>query len=139
MLGLQAIAEVFGGKLNNLTEVYHGVSTDLKVVNPKEQIFKNLPVTIQAGRYHSWIVDKKSLPDCFDITAEDNEGNIMALSHELFDVKGVQFHPESVLTEYGEQIMRNWLIHNDLFELNLPSADNTAFQLNSIKSGLLFC
>ena len=138
-LGLQAIAEVFGAKLLNLSEVYHGIYTVIRLENTKETIYRNLPETIKAGRYHSWIVDKKNLPGCFEITAEDEQGNIMSLTHKKYDVKGVQFHPESVLTENGEQIMKNWIGNNEKMELNLPSGSNSSFQISQIKSGLLFC
>lgn len=112
-LGQQAIAESFGGKLTNLKEVYHGVATKI-MVNEKRtlsenDLFKNLPKEFDAGRYHSWIVDKKHFPPELEITAEDENGYIMALRHKTFDVQGVQFHPESVLTPLGEKIMRNWL------------------------------
>lgn len=112
-LGQQAIAEVFGGKLINLKEVYHGVATKIKVKENRTQsendIFKDLPNEFEAGRYHSWIVAKENFPDDLEITAEDENGYIMALRHKTFDVQGVQFHPESVLTPDGEKIMRNWL------------------------------
>ena len=138
-LGLQAIAEVYGGKLINLSDVYHGIYTEIRLENKKESIYKNIPATIKAGRYHSWIVDRESLPGCFEITADDELGNIMSLSHKMYDVKGVQFHPESILTEYGEQILRNWIYGCEKMELNLPSASNKSFQINQIKTGLLFC
>lgn len=112
-LGQQAIGEVFGGKLVNLKEVYHGVATKIKVKENRtfsgNDIFKNLPAEIEAGRYHSWIVDKKGLPADLEITAEDERGYIMALRHRTFDVQGVQFHPESVLTPMGEKMITNWL------------------------------
>ncbi|MEO8820100.1 MAG: aminodeoxychorismate/anthranilate synthase component II [Ginsengibacter sp.] len=112
-LGQQAIAEAFGGKLINLKEVYHGVATKIKVRKDRTQsendIFKNLPNELEAGRYHSWIVAKENFPEDLEITAEDENGYIMALRHKSFDVQGVQFHPESVLTPDGEKIMRNWL------------------------------
>ena len=112
-LGQQAIAESFGGKLINLKNVYHGVATEI-IVNTKRtpsenDVFKSLPNEFEAGRYHSWIVSKENFPADLEITAEDEDGVIMALRHKKFDVQGVQFHPESVLTPLGEQIMRNWL------------------------------
>lgn len=111
-LGHQAIAQAFGGELTNLSSVYHGVATKIIVKNyePKKQndVFKSLPVEIEAGRYHSWIVNKEKLPKDLQITAEDENGYIMAIQHKIFDVQGVQFHPESVLTPTGEKIMRNW-------------------------------
>lgn len=112
-LGQQAIAEAFGGKLINLKNVYHGVATKIKVnpkrTSPGNDVFKSLPNEIEAGRYHSWIVSREDFPADLEITAEDENDNIMALRHKTFDVQGVQFHPESVLTPLGEKIMQNWL------------------------------
>jgi anthranilate synthase component 2 len=112
-LGQQAIGEVFGGKLLNLKEVYHGVATKIKVNEQRtmleNDIFKSLPDELEVGRYHSWIVDKQDFPKDLEITAEDENGYIMGLRHKTFDVQGVQFHPESVLTPDGEKMMRNWL------------------------------
>ncbi|MGE7776870.1 anthranilate synthase component II [Chitinophaga sp. NPDC101104] len=108
-LGQQAIGEAFGAKLTNLTEVYHGVATPVKVTSRNGRIFQNLPDELEVGRYHSWVVDEKTLPAELEITARDEHGYIMALQHKKFDVSGVQFHPESVLTPQGEQILRNWL------------------------------
>jgi anthranilate synthase component 2 len=112
-LGQQAIGEVFGGKLINLKEVYHGVATKIKVNEQRtmaeNDIFKGLPDELEVGRYHSWIVDKENFPKDLEITARDENGYIMALRHKTFDVQGVQFHPESVLTPNGEKMMRNWL------------------------------
>ena len=107
-LGLQAIGESFGAKLKNLDKVYHGLATPVKHTGD-EVLFKNCPEEFKAGRYHSWVVDKAGLPDCFEITATDEEGNIMAMKHKTCKVRGVQFHPESILSEYGEQIIRNWI------------------------------
>ena len=112
-LGHQAIAESFGGKLENLKNVYHGVATKIKINEKRtlseNDVFKSLPNELEAGRYHSWIVSRENFPDDLEITAEDENGYIMALRHKTFDVQGVQFHPESVLTPMGEKIMRNWL------------------------------
>lgn len=108
-LGQQAIAEVFGGSLINLTRVYHGVATPVTFSNPRHYLFEDLPETIQAGRYHSWVVDNTTLPGCLNIEAVDENGQIMALSHKEFDICSVQFHPESVLTPYGISIISNWL------------------------------
>jgi anthranilate synthase component 2 len=112
-LGQQAIAESFGGKLINLKTVYHGVATKIKINEKRTQsendIFKSLPNELEVGRYHSWIVGKEEFPKELEITAEDENGYIMALRHKKWDVQGVQFHPESVLTPDGEKIMRNWL------------------------------
>ena len=107
-LGLQAIGETFGGKLKNLDSVYHGIATPVQIIK-EDSLFKGCPKEFKAGRYHSWVVDTKGLPDCFDVTATDSEGNIMAMKHKTYNVKGVQFHPESILSEYGEQIIRNWI------------------------------
>jgi anthranilate synthase component II len=108
-LGCQAIAEVFGGSLTNLDKVYHGVKTEIIVTEDGDKIFLDIPPKFEAGRYHSWVVNKKDLPSCLRITAEDDEGMIMALSHIEYDVKGVQFHPESVMTVQGKKILMNWL------------------------------
>lgn len=113
-LGHQAIGEAFGGKLENLSTVYHGVATEMKTVNGeqltvKSKLFNDLKIPFLAGRYHSWIVSKENFPEELEITAEDENGFIMALQHKKFDIQGVQFHPESVLTPDGEIIMRNWL------------------------------
>lgn len=112
-LGQQAIGEVFGGKLINLKEVYHGVATKIKVNGQRilfeNDVFKSLPKELEVGRYHSWIVDKNNFPNELEITATDENGYVMGLRHKTFDVQGVQFHPESVLTPDGEKMMRNWL------------------------------
>ena|SRR5258708_5352827 len=112
-LGQQAIGEAFGGSLINLTTVYHGVATKIKV-NPARSksgndMFNCLENELEVGRYHSWIVSKENFPRELEITAEDENGYIMALRHRTFDLQGVQFHPESVLTPMGEAMMRNWL------------------------------
>ncbi|MBG0860784.1 MAG: aminodeoxychorismate/anthranilate synthase component II [Bacteroidales bacterium] len=108
-LGCQAIAEVFGGKLINLDKVYHGVETNINVLDENDRIFREIPVSFTAGRYHSWVINENNLPADLKITAKDDEGMIMAITHLTNDVKGVQFHPESVLTKYGKQILLNWL------------------------------
>lgn len=108
-LGLQAITEVFGGQLVNISKVYHGVATPIHLKRPAHYLFEGLPDTFMAGRYHSWIADNNHFPACLRIDALDNEGSIMALSHLEWDVCGVQFHPESILTPDGKTIMRNWL------------------------------
>jgi anthranilate synthase component 2 len=109
-LGEQAIGEVFGGKLENLTNVYHGVSTEIRIVED-DLLFTGLERRFEAGRYHSWIVSRENFPDDLKITAVDAENNIMALAHQKYDVRGVQFHPESVLTPVGTSILKNWLIN----------------------------
>ena len=109
-LGQQAIAEAFGGKLYNLKQPMHGIATPIKVTNLSEVLFAGLPETFNVGRYHSWVVDETDLPNSLEITAIDEVDNsIMALRHKTFDVRGVQFHPESILTAYGKEMMRNWL------------------------------
>jgi anthranilate synthase component II len=107
-LGHQAIGEAFGGKLVNLSTVYHGVATPVTIENGN-QLFEGLPNEINVGRYHSWIIDEEGFPADLEITARDNNGYIMALQHKNYDIRGVQFHPESVLTPEGEKILRNWL------------------------------
>jgi anthranilate synthase component 2 len=108
-LGEQAIAEVFGAKLLNLTHVFHGVCSDVRIV-AKDPLFAGLEPGFCAGRYHSWVVSQEALPDCLEVTAVDaGEGRIMALRHRTYDVRGVQFHPESVLTPHGKIIIQNWL------------------------------
>ncbi len=106
-LGQQAIAEVFGGKLINLAEVYHGIATEVDITET-DPIFEGMPKAIPVGRYHSWVVDPE-LPDCLEGTSYDSQGQLMSLRHREYDVKGVQFHPESILTPHGKQILENWL------------------------------
>lgn len=112
-LGHQAIGEAFGGRLVNLDKVFHGLSTPITVdaqrTKPVNDVFGKLPETLQVGRYHSWVISEDAFPADLEITARDAEGRIMALRHRHYDVQGVQFHPESVLTPEGETIMRNWL------------------------------
>lgn len=107
-LGHQAIGEVFGAKLTNLSEVYHGVATDCEHFG-NDPIFKGIPKHFEVGRYHSWVVDKDGFPDCLEITAVSPDGQIMGLRHKQYAIHGIQFHPESVLTPLGKQIMSNWL------------------------------
>ena len=108
-LGEQAIGEVFGGKLINLSSVFHGVQTPAHIV-ADDSIFRGLPRDILVGRYHSWVVDANSLPDCLEVTCVSDEGQIMALRHKEYDVRGIQFHPESVLTPLGKKMIFNWLV-----------------------------
>jgi anthranilate synthase component II len=107
-LGHQAIGEVYGAKLTNLSEVFHGLAINTKIVN-KDAIFEGVPEQFKSGRYHSWAVNPDSDLSNLVITAKDDQGNIMALRHKDYDVKGVQFHPESILTENGKTILNNWL------------------------------
>ena len=109
-LGEQAIGEVYGGKLTNLEEVFHGIQSPVSLT-ATDYLFKGLPSTVQVGRYHSWVVDRKDFPDCLEVTAVSEEGYIMALRHRTLDVRGVQFHPESVLTPEGKQMLGNWIHH----------------------------
>jgi anthranilate synthase component II len=125
-LGHQAIGQAFGGKLENLSTVFHGVATPIRVVSSElsvvseanspltthhslSMLFEGLPDELEVGRYHSWVVSEENFPDELEITARDESGMIMGLQHKKFDVQGVQFHPESVLTPKGEDILRNWL------------------------------
>ncbi len=108
-LGHQAIGEAFGGTLENLSTVYHGIATPIQITNEDAPIFKGMGKSIEVGRYHSWIVSDKNFPTELEVTAVDSNGFIMALQHKTYDVQGVQFHPESVLTPVGEKLMRNWL------------------------------
>jgi anthranilate synthase component 2 len=109
-LGQQAIAEVFGGRLYNLGQPMHGIATPIKVTDAQEKLFTHLPQSFKVGRYHSWVVDENAIPDVLTVTAIDEKDNsVMALRHKQYNVRGVQFHPESILTEYGKEMMQNWL------------------------------
>ncbi len=108
-LGHQAIGEAFGGKILNLSSVYHGIATPIIITAKNDPLFLNVPSSIIGGRYHSWVVSSNDLPDCLKITCKDESGIIMGISHKIYDVQGLQFHPESVLTEFGMEIMANWL------------------------------
>ena len=114
-LGEQAIGEVFGGKLVNLSQVFHGVQTPAHLVrsrdNSTDYLFKGIPQDLLVGRYHSWVVDFDTLPRCLEATCLSDEGQIMALRHREYDIRGIQFHPESVLTPNGKKMIFNWLIH----------------------------
>jgi anthranilate synthase component 2 len=113
-LGQQAIAEVFGGELYNLEKPVHGTATQINILDSNEVLFKDLPHRFAVGRYHSWAVKSESLPKELIITAEDEKGVMMSLRHQTLDVRGVQFHPESVLTEYGKEMIKNWLLGQKL-------------------------
>lgn len=108
-LGQQAIGEAFGGRLINLDKVYHGVATPIDVLTPDDPLYSGIPSRFDVGRYHSWVVEEATLPKCFTITSRSDDGLIMGISHKTFDVRGVQYHPESVLTQYGLKIIENWL------------------------------
>ena len=107
-LGHQAIGEVFGSKLKNLTKVFHGIATDIFVQN-FDGVFKDVPKTFKAGRYHSWVIDETSLSNELEVTATDENNLIMAVAHKKYDIQGVQFHPESILTEHSVTMMSNWI------------------------------
>ena len=109
-LGHQAIGESFGGTLTNLSDVFHGVQTDIDIT-VDDYVFAGLSKRILVGRYHSWVVDAKGFPADLEITAVSEEGQVMALRHKTFDIRGIQFHPESVLTPDGKQMIKNWLEH----------------------------
>jgi anthranilate synthase component 2 len=108
-LGCQAIAEVFGGTIINLDKVFHGVETNINVIDTEDKLFTDIPLNFTAGRYHSWVVNNQDLPPDLRITARDDQNMIMALAHLKYDTKGVQFHPESVLTKSGKKILSNWI------------------------------
>lgn len=108
-LGLQAMAESFGGSLLQLDSVYHGIATDIQILEKENLLFTGLPDVITAGRYHSWVADPATLPSCFRITASDAKGMIMAISHNSYNLHAVQFHPESILSPFGLKIIENWL------------------------------
>jgi anthranilate synthase component II len=108
-LGMQAIGEAFGGKLYNLPKVFHGVATPIEILDGQEILFKNVPREVLVGRYHSWAVQAENLPSELKITAmADNGKTIMALAHKTYNVRGVQFHPESIMTDYGKQMLNNF-------------------------------
>lgn len=107
-LGHQAIGEAFGATLENLTEVYHGVQTPIDIIR-EDILFRGMSREVPVGRYHSWVVSRNAFPDCLEITAESKEGQIMALRHKTYNVHGIQFHPESVLTPQGKIIIQNFL------------------------------
>ena len=109
-LGHQAIGEVFGAKLLNVNKVYHGVDVKITVLSDDEPLFKNLPKNLKVGRYHSWIIDSKEFPTDLEITSVDKNGQIMSLRHRTLDIKGVQFHPESILSPNGLEMLSNWFL-----------------------------
>jgi len=111
-LGLQAITEVFGGSLENLDNVFHGVATTMKVISPDAIIYKNIPAEFEAARYHSWIASMRDFPEELEITAVDEFGSVMSLQHKTHNICAVQYHPESILTPIGEQIVRNFIEAN---------------------------
>lgn len=108
-LGHQAVGQAFGAGLINLDKVYHGVSSIISVLTPGDPLYTDLPDRLEVGRYHSWVLSRDNFPACFTVTCEDEQGLIMGISHKEYDLKGVQYHPESVLTEHGLKIIENWL------------------------------
>jgi len=108
-LGHQAITEVYGGTLVNLNRVFHGVSSEILLTNTESKLFRDIPKAFHAGRYHSWVADAQTFPKDLEVLAHDTEGSIMALRHRSYDIHGVQFHPESIMTPQGEKLLRNWL------------------------------
>lgn len=108
-LGMQAIGEVFGGALENLDNVYHGVATDLSVTDASDLIYKNLPQNFKVGRYHSWVISRNNFPAELNVTAVEENNQVMSLKHNDYNLYGVQYHPESILTENGKAIINNFL------------------------------
>ncbi len=108
-LGHQGIAEVYGASLFNIPNVLHGVTSSMEVINHHEKLFKGLPSNFTVTHYHSWAIKPETVPDELQVTARNNEGLIMAIAHKKFDVRGVQFHPESIMTEHGKAIIKNWI------------------------------
>lgn len=108
-LGQQAIAEVFGANIENLKQVYHGISSEATILVDNESLFKGLPKNIEIGRYHSWVVSRNNFPESLEITSVDENGFIMSLRHKKYDLRGIQFHPESILTPMGKRIIKNWI------------------------------
>lgn len=137
-LGMQGIAEVFNSRLYNMDEVFHGKVSRIRITDNQERIFRQIPDEFEAGRYHSWAVQNSDFSDELSITAVDEHGIVMAIAHKEFDVKGVQFHPESVMTPYGRQILLNWFAGEES-TVNLASADNESFNSSNLSSQKLFC
>ena len=109
-LGHQAIGEAFGAKLLNIGNVVHGVATPAHLT-AQDYLFEGLPADLEVGRYHSWVVDENGLPECLEVTSRSDDGSIMSMRHKEFDIRGIQYHPESVLTPQGKEIINNWLKH----------------------------
>lgn len=108
-LGMQAIGEVFGGTLINLPQVYHGVADKIEIIDKNDLLFKGIPTKTNVGRYHSWTIERESFPEDLKITSFGEQGQIMSFKHKKYNVHGVQFHPESILTDYGKEMMANFL------------------------------
>ena len=126
-LGHQAIAETYGASLYNMSEVLHGVSSKIKVVKPEDRLFNGIPNEYEICHYHSWNVSKEDLGNELEVTAYDEIGEIMAISHKEYDVKGVQFHPESIMTEYGHKLLENWLNDSVNSETVIRKQELTSF------------
>ena len=127
-LGHQAIGEAFGGRLENLTHVFHGVETPIHVSDEEAPLFLGVPKTFQGGRYHSWVVKEHELPPSLKVTAVDDEGVIMAMRHEKYNVRGLQFHPESIMTTHGMQILENFFLHcTDVQEIKNKASEFSPF------------
>jgi len=135
-LGMQAIGEVCGASLMNLPRVFHGVTTPVKIIARDEVLFNDLDEVIDVGRYHSWAVDPATIPEEIKVTAVDYNNIIMAISHKVYDLKGMQFHPESIMTTQGYKMLANWL--GDRQKISLPTQDNFKFNHGSINESKLF-
>jgi len=135
-LGMQAIGEVCGAKLINLPKVFHGVSSSIKITDRDAIIFKGMDEVIEGGRYHSWALDPNSIPKELKVTAVDYEGIPMAVSHSVYDLKGLQFHPESIMTKQGNAMLTNWL--RDRPQLSFPTQGSDNFNHGSINESKLF-
>jgi anthranilate synthase component 2 len=121
-----------------MPEVYHGIESEISILKPDDMLFKSLPESLSVGRYHSWAIEPDTLSEDLEITAVDGYGIPMAISHRKFDVKGVQFHPESVMTPYGKQMLMNWLqVENK--EILLPQQDSSKYSMMDRIKGHLFC
>lgn len=110
-LGHQAIATAFGGELKNLKTVHHGIALNTIIIDENDYLFKNIPPTFKCGRYHSWVINNEKLPECLSVIAKDEYGEIMAVKHSSHDIHGLQFHPESILSDFGLTIIENWCRH----------------------------
>lgn len=136
-LGMQAIGEVFGCKLTNLETVFHGEATPIQRTNIQDSIFKNIPEKFIVGRYHSWGIMEKNITEEFNVLALDNQQIVMAIKHKSYRLTGLQFHPESVLTENGMQIIANWLaVPEPELTLCLPAANSSEYDINKIENSL---
>ncbi len=139
-LGMQAIGEVYGCTLSNLEEVYHGLATEIIQTKNDATVFKSIPVTFIAGRYHSWGIHKSDLSKMIQPLAFDSIGIVMAIKHRTYDVTGLQFHPESILTEHGLQMISNFIhaSHKEVMELHLPTPNSLFFNMDHISSNLFY-